>query len=113
LRCPIEAKKRNARADEEINALLPIWFQLPRSFYVRLFETAKDCGLSPAAVLKEGVKLVSEKHQRKTEQRPTDVDQSQAASVLASKQWTKISPEQRREHARALAKKRWGSKGAD
>jgi hypothetical protein len=111
----IQSIRRNdARAEKEINSLLPIWFQLPRSFYVRLYQTAKDCGLSPAAVLKEGVKLVSEKHERKAEQQlPADIDQSQAASVLASKQWKKITPEERRERASALAKKRWGSKSTD
>ena len=60
------------------------------------------------------MKLVSEKHQGKTEQQvPIDVDQRQAASVLASKQWKNITPEERRERAIALAKKRWGTKGAD
>jgi hypothetical protein len=107
LRCNIEQNKKKERRDTETDAFLPVWFQLPRSFYVRLVETANETGLSSAAILKEGLNLFREKHLRKHQPQLVSPEKSDAASILARKQWTRLTPKERSERARALAQKRW------
>ena len=105
-------------------AFIPVWFKVPASFYrhlervavdtemkapdvlaesVRLFEklhaVAKEAGLTRSEYLREAAKLIRGRKRS-----------HQADKPLVAYRWAKVSPEERSEIARQLARQRWAKR---
>jgi len=94
--------RKKAKSRDEKTDLVPIWFQFSSRFYRRLAASAEECRLSPAEVVKRGIRLVVKQHREKlaqiTQKTPVGL------SVL---RWLNVPPEERSRISREMARKRW------
>ncbi len=92
----------------EYRDLLPVWFELPPSFFVKLKRLTDRSGLSSTEVLKKALRLFEESLAPKSVAAAESADRSPAS--LSSLRWAKMSGEQRSEFARKMSLRRWGKR---
>ncbi|MBL0158872.1 MAG: hypothetical protein IPP47_17450 [Bryobacterales bacterium] len=92
----------------EYRDLLPVWFELPTSFFVKLKRLTDRSGSSSTEVLKKALRLFEESLEPKTTEIGESADRSPAS--LSSLRWAKMSSEERSEFARKMSLRRWGRK---
>lgn len=110
-------KKKPPPAALDDNFEIPVWVDLPPSFYTRLNELAREMQKPRRELLIEGLTLIK----KQANQKPLGVERvikdavmqqsvREFASKRAKKMWEQATPEERAERARLMAEARWGKK---
>lgn len=118
--------KSPSQFDEEF---IPVWFHLGSRFYRRLKTTADGAGLSMQETLEEAVRIFPKLNSLAKETgssrsqclaQAVKLMRSQKRSPaarplkpLVAYRWEKVSPEQRSQVGRDLARRRWGKRDAN
>jgi hypothetical protein len=113
-------KKSPAGSAPHDNFEIPVWVDIPPSFYTQLNDLARELKRPRRELLMEGLSLVKKQARQKplgVERIVKDAVMQQSvrefASKRAKKMWEQATPEERAERARLMAEARWGKKKPD